>query len=134
MLARSSPFTSKTIRPASIMMVRLPSSNAWCILWVTIRQVIFRSDTMLRVSSSTFSAVPGSSAAVCSSNSSSLGVTIVAMSKVSAWRWPPESSPTGWRIRFSKSMPSRDRCSRNSSLSFLFTRLKKAWCGVLARR
>ena len=41
-------------------------------LWVTIRQVIFFSATMLLVSSSTFSAVAGSRAAVCSSSSSAL--------------------------------------------------------------
>ena len=47
---------------------------------------MLRSETMLRVSASTLSAVTGSSAAVCSSSSSSSGVTMVAMSSVSACR------------------------------------------------
>ena len=55
-----------------------------CILWVIIMQVSFSSLTTLRVSSSTFSAVPGSRAAVCSSSSRSFGGTIVAMTSVSA--------------------------------------------------
>ena len=59
---------------------------------------------------------------------------MVAISRVSAWRWPPERSPTGWRIRFSRSMPSRARWSRNTFLSFLEMRLKKACWEVLARR
>ena len=46
-------------------MVRFPSSSAEEILCVIIRQVILFSETIFRVSSSTFSAVPGSSAAVC---------------------------------------------------------------------
>ena len=44
-------------------------------LWVIIRQVSFRSATMEVVRASTFSAVAGSRAAVCSSSSSSFGVT-----------------------------------------------------------
>ena len=70
---RSSPRTSRMMFPESIIRVRLPSSRAWCILWVTIRVVIRCSATTSRVIRSTFSAVPGSRAAVCSSSSSSFG-------------------------------------------------------------
>ncbi|SCI89373.1 Uncharacterised protein [uncultured Flavonifractor sp.] len=49
---------------------------------------------------------------------------MVAISKVRAWRWPPESRPTGCFIRSSSPMSSRESCSRNSSLSFRLTRLK----------
>ena len=76
-------------------------------LWVTMRVVMLCWDTTSRVIFSTFSAVPGSSAAVCSSSSSSLGGFMVAMSKVRAWRCPPDSRPTGWRIRSSSPMSSR---------------------------
>ena len=48
------------------------------------RQTLFFSATMLLVRSSTFSAVAGSRAAVCSSRSRSFGVTRVAISRVSA--------------------------------------------------
>ena len=95
MPARSVPETSSTIRPSAIINVRVPSSKACCMLCVTIRQVIFPSATIRFVSSSTFSAVPGSRAAVCSSRSRSQGGFMVAISSVSACRWPPESNPTG---------------------------------------
>ena len=70
MLSRSRPETSNTTRPLSMTMVRLPKASADCMLWVIIRQVRPRLDTIVFVSASTFSAVAGSSAAVCSSSSS----------------------------------------------------------------
>ena len=121
MPARSSPARSSTMRPASIIMVRLPSSSAERMLWVIIMHVMLFSATMLLVSSSTFSAVEGSSAAVCSSSKSSLGVTRVAISSVSAWRCPPESKPTGLFSRSSRPRPRAARRSRKYSLSFFDT-------------
>ena len=85
---------------------------------------MLRSDTTLRVSASTLSAVTGSSAAVCSSSSSSSGVTMVAMSSVSAWRWPPESRPTGVFMRSSSPMSSWASASRKKSRSRRVTRRK----------
>ena len=55
-------------------------------LWVIMRQVMRSPSTISRVRRSTFSAVAGSSAAVCSSSRSSLGGTMVAMSNVRACR------------------------------------------------
>ena len=52
--------------------------------WVIIRVVIWSWATTLRVTSITFSAAPGSRAAVCSSSSSSLGWATVAMSREAA--------------------------------------------------
>ena len=46
MPARSAPATSRMIWPLSIINVRLPSSRAWCILWVTMRVVIRFSETV----------------------------------------------------------------------------------------
>ena len=117
-----------------IIRVRLPISRAFFMLWVIIRQVMPAPSTISRVSWSTFSAVPGSRAAVCSSKSSSLGGTMVAISRVRAWRCPPERSPTGWRIRSSRPMSSLASWSRKKSLSFFPTRLKKAlWCVAVRR-
>ena len=65
-----------TMRPASIITVRLPKESAEEILCVTIMQVMPFSATICFVSASTFSAVAGSSAAVCSSSKSSFGVTM----------------------------------------------------------
>ena len=93
-------------------------------LWVIIRQVSFRSATMEVVSASTFSAVAGSRAAVCSSSSSSFGVTSVAIRRVSACRWPPLSSPTGCFIRSSRPRPSWASRSRNSARSLAEMREK----------
>ena len=84
MFSRSVPASSSTIRPLFIIMVRLPRDSAEGILWVIIRQVMWFSATIFFVRASTFSAVAGSRAAVCSSRSSSLGVTSVAISSVSA--------------------------------------------------
>ena len=77
---------SSTMFPSAIVSVRLPSFSACDILCVTIMQVMRRSATIFSVSASTFSAAPGSSAAVCSSSSRSFGGTIVAISSVSACR------------------------------------------------
>ena len=84
MAARVSPDSSRMIWPSFIMTVRLPSFRAEGTLWVIIRQVMWFSATIFFVSASTFSAVAGSNAAVCSSRSRSLGVTRVAISKVNA--------------------------------------------------
>ena len=48
----------------------------------------------------TFLAVCGSRAAVCSSSRRSLGFCSVAMRRVRACLWPPESSPTLLLMRF----------------------------------
>ena len=55
--------------------------------------------------STMLNAVAGSSAAVCSSSSSSFGFCREAMSSVSAWRWPPESRPTFTVMRSSRPRP-----------------------------
>ena len=47
-------------------------------------------------------------------------------SKVNAWRWPPDSRPTGCFIRSSRPMSSRESFSRNSSLSLREMREKMA--------
>ena len=73
-------------------------------------------------------------AAVCSSSSSSLGVTRVAMSRVSACRCPPESSPTGCFMRSSSPMSSKASFSRKSALSLREMREKMALGAVPARR
>ena len=86
-------------------------------LCVTIRHVRFDSLTILSVSSVTFSAVAGSRAAVCSSSSRSLGGFTVAISSVSAWRCPPDSSPTGCFIRSSSPISNCASLSRKNSRS-----------------
>ena len=53
-------------------------------LWVTIMVIRWFSSTICRESWSTFEAVRGSSAAVCSSSNSSLGFFSVAISRVNA--------------------------------------------------
>ena len=58
-------------------------------------------------------------------SSSSSGVTIVAISSVSACRCPPESRPTGVFIRSSSPISSSRSFSRNSSRSFFVTRLNR---------
>ena len=98
------------------------------------RQLMLFSATIRFVRSSTSSAVAGSSAAVCSSSSSSLGVTSVAIRSVSAWRCPPDSSPTGCCIRSSSPRPSTCSRSRNSARSALDTMEKGLVRGALARR
>ena len=101
--------------PLSIISVRLPRSSAVCMLWVTIRQVRAFFSTMSFVRARTFSAVAGSSAAVCSSSSRSFGGLKVAIISVSACRCPPESRPTGCCILSSSPIPSSESLSRNSS-------------------
>ena len=51
----------------------------------------------------------------------------MAMSRVSACRCPPDSSPTGWDIRSSSPMPSNFSFSAKSSLSFFVIRLNGAF-------
>ena len=82
--ALSSPSTSKITVPLSIITVLFPRSRADCILCVIIRQVRWFSSTIFVVSSSTFSAVEGSRAAVCSSSSNSFGGVYVAIISVNA--------------------------------------------------
>ena len=106
-----------TIRPASIMMVRLPSASALFMLWVIIMVLSRCSRTVCTVIASTFSAVAGSSAAVCSSSKSSLGLAMVAISRVMACRWPPESRPTFIFMRSFSPMPKAASLSRRMSVS-----------------
>ena len=73
-------------------------------------------------------------AAVCSSSSRSFGVTRVAMSRVSACRCPPESSPTGCFMRSSSPISSKASFSRKSALSLREIREKMALGAVPARR
>ena len=116
--AFSSPLTSKRMCPLYIMIRRLPRRSASRMLWVIIRVVSCCSRTMLSVSPRTFSAVFGSRAAVCSSSSRSFGLAIVAIKRVSAWRWPPESRPTFDSRRSSRPSLSPARSSRKCSRSF----------------
>ena len=80
----SSPEMSTTTRPASIMMRRLPCAMASFMLCVIISVVSRFSCTIWSESASTLAAVLGSSAAVCSSSSSSFGCLSEAISSVSA--------------------------------------------------
>ena len=66
------------------MISRLPMWMASFILCVTISAVKLLDSTIVSVKSSTFFAVLGSSAAVCSSNNNSFGFTNVAINNVSA--------------------------------------------------
>lgn len=107
------------IRPLSIIMVRSPVASAEDILWVIIMVVMLFSATISLVMSITFLAVTGSSAAVCSSKSSSLGVQMVHISKVTTCRCPPDSRPILVFIRSSSPILKRDTCSRKKLLFFL---------------
>ena len=64
------------------------------------------------VRSITMSAVRGSSAARCSSSSNNLAPASVAMSKASAWRWPPDRAAT--RIAKPRFEPEPDRRQRGN--------------------
>ena len=75
-------------------------------LWVTISVVRRSSPTSRLVSSSTNSAVRGSSAAVCSSSSRILEGAMVAIKSATACRCPPESRPIRSPRRFSRPSPS----------------------------
>ena len=74
------------------------------------------SQTARTVVSITSLAVRGSSAAVCSSSSSSLGRVDTAITSDSDWRWPPDKSPTGMSSRFSRPRLSSASCSRYLAL------------------
>src|SRR5262249_20324193 len=50
----------------------------------------------------TWSALLGSRAAVCSSSRSNCGLSQVAMSRVNAWRWPPDRLPMALSRRSSR--------------------------------
>ena len=93
-------------------------------LCVTIMVVSWFSATMRAVSCSTKSAVRGSSAAVCSSNSKIRDGCKAAINRLTAWRWPPESRPMRSLRRFSKPKPSVDSRSRKVSRSDAFTALR----------
>ena len=82
-------------------------------LWVTIMVVRLPSLMIRSLRSSTFLAVLGSSAAVCSSSSKSFGWRRVAISRVSACRCPPESRPT-----LADSLSSRPRSNMSSALRY----------------
>ena len=83
------------------MIRRLPYLMASFMLWVIIRVVRWFSSTIFSERVSTLAAVLGSRAAVCSSSNRSFGFFSVAISSVTAWRWPPERSPTLLVMRFS---------------------------------
>ncbi len=76
-------------------------------LCITIRVVSFSCPINFSVKASTLAAVLGSRAAVCSSKSKSFGRFRIAISSVTACRWPPESMPTLTFRRFSKPSSSR---------------------------
>ena len=83
----------------------------------------------------TLSAVLGSRAAVCSSSRSRRGFFRVAMSRVRAWRWPPESRPTLLVMRSSSPRPRAASCLRNFSRSWAVMpgRRVRRWPRRLAR-
>ena len=86
------------------------------------------------VSSSTKLAVFGSSAAVCSSSSSMLEGVRLAISRLTAWRWPPESRPILSPRRFSRPSFSVARLSRNCPRYCFFTALvrPRLWPRLMA--
>ncbi len=90
-------------------------------LCVTIIAVSCDCSTMVAVSSSTKAAVLGSSAAVCSSSSRMRLGCSEAISRLTAWRWPPDSRPMRSASRFSRPSFRIDSFSRNSSRSVLFS-------------
>ena len=118
MFALCSPSIVRSSLPWLITIVLLPYSMAFEMLCVIIRVVSAFSFTIFSVILMTFSAVLGSSAAVCSSRSRSFGVTIVAISNVSACRCPPESKPTGIFILSSRPRSSSLSLSLNTETSF----------------
>ena len=94
-------------------------------LWVTIIAVSWLPSTMRAVSCSTKAAVLGSSAAVCSSSSRMREGCRLAISRLTAWRWPPESRPMRSARRFSSPSCSMLSLSRNSSRSGRFNAMPK---------
>ena len=109
------------ILPSFIIISLLPILIASFILCVIIIVVRLSLSTIFSVRSRTFFAVFGSSAAVCSSRSKIFGFLSVAISRVTACLWPPESNPT-----FDVSLVSRPKSrllstSIYSSFSFLVT-------------
>ena len=86
-------------------------------LCVTIIAVSLPASTICAVSSSTNAAVFGSSAAVCSSSSRMRDGCSDAISRLTAWRWPPESRPMRSARRFSSPSLRMLSFSRNSSRS-----------------
>ena len=90
-------------------------------LWVTIMVIRLFSLMIWSERVSTFSAVLGSRAAVCSSSIRSLGLFRVAMRRVRACLWPPDRSPTFSVILFSSPSPSVARRSLYSSFSAFVT-------------
>lgn len=112
---RCSPETSSTTWPWCSITVRSPTSSAWRMLWVTIMVVSFFSATIRAVRCRTKSAVRGSSAAVCSSSNRMRDGCSAAISRLTAWRWPPESRPMRSPRRFSRPRPRVARLSRKPS-------------------
>ena len=104
-------------------------------LCVTMSVVRWFSSTISSVRLSTLEAVLGSRAAVCSSSSSRRGLVSVAISRVSAWRWPPESRPTLALRRVSRPRSRRLSSSTYSSFSALVTphERPRRWPRRLAR-
>src|SRR5690348_14595787 len=75
------------------MISRSPTDVACCIECVTMSVVSRSPATTFSVRAITWSALFGSSAAVCSSSSSKFGFSQVAMRRVRACRWPPDRLP-----------------------------------------
>ena len=103
------------------MINRLPYAMAWFISCVIIKVVKSWLSTIFCVNSMTISLVLGSSAAVCSSNSKSFGLTKAAMTKVKACRCPPDKYCVSTLRRFSKPILSSFKAALNSSRSFSLT-------------
>ena len=104
---RAGPRKSKTILPPSNIKVRSPHDNASSIECVTISAVKRHSFHKRRVKSKTNPAILGSSAAVCSSSSSTRQSASVAITKLTACRCPPDKSPIESCSRFSKPQTQR---------------------------
>src|SRR6267154_6296989 len=105
------------ICPRCIMISRSPRLAACCIECVTISVVSLSRATTCSVRAIRMSALFGSRAAVCSSRSSSSGRSHVAISRVSAWRCPPDRLPIAFSKRCSSPMLSRLTSSRIFSTS-----------------
>ena len=124
-MSLSSPDISSIISPESIITVLFPVLSAEFMLWVIIIVVILFLLTILFVISITFSAVAGSSAAVCSSSKRSFGVTSVHIRSVTTCLCPPESSPTFVFILSSSPISNSARAFWKNSRSLFLTAIPR---------
>ena len=92
---------------------------------VTIMAVSLLSVMIWLVNSSTKAAVLGSSAAVCSSKSKILLGCKLAMSRLTAWRCPPDNNPIWSLKRFSNPSFKTDSFSRKNARLLAFNALFK---------